>query len=667
MHEVILATPGPNPSTRMSARPLDPVASRMVWMATTLSLLALGILLPASLTIALMLVFAFMAVASRHRPLSARMRFTAFIAMVAYIFTQGGFGMQSESGTALLIAAMIVKQVEMRTARDAGVMLLFDLVAPFTAMLQNQTPVIMLVSLLALFVASAASLALSESPGRGMGRHFLRSFVFMLAVAPLAAALYLVIPRLDAPMWVGRTSSSTGVTDRMDVSDWTRVINDYSTAFRVHFDGTPPPAAQLYYRGYVLLDFDGKRWSAGAPIEAIQPQLGDPAQRWASYRINYEDRSLQRMFFLDYPSAEPTGVKIWPTAEALPATGRLPSTIQVDAARASPTVLSDEQRQRALLLPDDTSPRTRALAQQWRLQGATDQQVIANAMRLFASDFEYTLSPAQLDRSQPVDSFVFDTREGFCMHYSSALAVLLRAAGIPARVVTGYASAEVSDLGDYYRVRQADAHAWVEAWTGTRWQRLDPTAQVSTVRQENPTSWGATWRNNGYEMGDWFKSYWDRWVSYYDAGAQEQTLANARQAMSELTQRGVANPSALLVWFMGPLVALMGLLSAWRWFRPPTLAELRGQLMSWLDLRAPAQFKGEAWNSRLSRVPGLPLTLSAQAHALFSQVDTHLFDPSFPPMGVNDRRQFARRLRAFLRTSAKLDKTTLHMPSNSHD
>lgn len=667
MHDVILATPGPNPSVRMAQRPVDPVVSRMVWMSTALSLVALGVLLPVSLTAAMLVVFGIMAAFSRRRLLSARVRFTAFIAMVVYIFAQGGFGMQSESGTALLIAAMIVKQVEMKTARDAGAMLLFNLVAPFTAMLQNQTPLILLVSLVALFLASAASLALSESPSRGMSRHFLRSGLFLLAVAPLAAVLYLIIPRLDAPMWVGRTSASTGVTDRMDVSDWTRVINDYSTAFRVHFDGTPPVASQLYYRGYVLSDFDGERWSAGQPMTSLQPLVGDPAQRWANYRINYEDRSLQRMFFLDYPSAPPAGVKLWSTGEALPITGRLPSVVRVDAARSTPSTLPEEERQRALALPEDTSPRTRALAQQWRRQGATDQQVIANAMRLFASGFEYTLSPPQLNRSQPVDSFVFDTRQGFCMHYSSALAVMLRAAGIPARIVTGYASAEISDLGDYYRVRQADAHAWVEAWTGTRWQRLDPTAQVSAVRQSDPTSWGATWRNSGYEMGDWFKYYWDRWVSYYDAGAQEKTLANARQAMYELTQRGASNPATLLVWFVGPVFVLIGLLAAWRWFRPPTLAKLRGELMSWLDKRAPAQSNGESWRIRLSRVQGLTAPLRAQAYDLFNQMDAHLFDPSLPPVRVHDRRQFANQLRAFLRTSAKLEKTKLHPLSKSHD
>ena len=657
MHEVILATPGASPSVRASARPLDHHVSRMIWLATSLSLLALSALLPIFLSASLLLVFVALSFVARRRPVGAKIRLASFIGMVVFVFAQGGFGMQSESGTALLIAAMIVKQVEMRTARDAAAMLLFDLVAPFTAMLQNQTPGILLVSLTALFVASAASLALSESPGRGLWRHFARAGGMLLAVAPLAVVLYLVVPRLDAPLWVGRTTSSPGVSDQMDVSDWTRVINDYSTAFRVHFKGRPPAPSQLYYRGYVMWDFDGRRWTPGPEVTSPSPILGQAASRWASYRIHYEDRSLQRLFLLDYPTTLPPQSRMLAGGEVLPPADKMPASLDVEAGLPAPSTLTDEVRTRALALPEDSSPRTRALARQWRASGISDQQVVARAMRHFSSGYRYTLSPPPLDRDQSVDSFVFDTRQGFCMHYSSALTVLLRSAGIPARVVTGYASSEVSELGDYYRVRQADAHAWVEAWVGGSWVRLDPTSQVSSVRQENPDSWGAAWRNGGYEMGDWFKSYWDRWVSYYDAGAQEKTLATAREAMASWTNKKAGEPMVLLAWFITPIFVLMGLLAAWRWFRPPTLSAQRSRLMAWMDQRVPSVSPGEYWPSRLGRVVVLPPHLLQELSSLLSDLDQALFDPGQPAHDVSLRRRFAIRARAFFRAYAKLDKT----------
>ncbi len=95
--------------------------------------------------------------------------------------------------------------------------------------------------------------------------------------------------------------------------------------------------------------------------------------------------------------------------------------------------------------------------------------------------FFYTLAPPLLG-ADPVDGFLFDTRRGFCEHYASAFVVMLRAAGIPARVVTGYQGGTINPSGDYMIVRQSDAHAWAEALVGGQWRRFDPTAAVAPSR-----------------------------------------------------------------------------------------------------------------------------------------------------------------------------------------
>jgi hypothetical protein len=101
---------------------------------------------------------------------------------------------------------------------------------------------------------------------------------------------------------------------------------------------------------------------------------------------------------------------------------------------------------------------------------------------LRSQPFEYTLTPPALG-SQAVDEFLFETREGFCEHYASALTVLLRAAGVPARVVMGYQGGEFNAVGGYYIVRQSDAHAWTEAWLEDEgWVRVDGVAAVAPER-----------------------------------------------------------------------------------------------------------------------------------------------------------------------------------------
>jgi len=654
MSEMILMTAGEKPSKRLSGRLVDKVSKKLVWLSTLLALFALMWLLPLRLSLGLGAFFAVLAWMARANQPSPAIRFFSFLGMAAYVVVLGGFGWQSETGTGLLIAAMIIKQIEMRFVRDAAILLLFDLVATFTAMLQSQGPILLLISLSALFLSSAASLSLTESATGTIRQHLLRSGGFLLLVAPLAVVLYLLVPRLDAPLWVGRTSTTSGVSDHMDVSDWTNLINDYSTAFRVHFQGKAPPASSLYYRGYVLLDFDGRSWTVGKPLSATTPVVGDQGKVWANYRVYYEDKNLQRFFLLDYPTQIPAGGKILATGEAVPNARKFSPSLSAQAGIPEKEVLVAADRLRYLEIPNDSSPRVRAMVKSWRANGDNDQQVIARAMQMFSRGYQYTLNPPKVDRSQPVDSFVFDIKRGFCMHYSSALAVMLRVAGIPTRIVTGYASAEMSELGDYYRVRQADAHAWVEAWNGDRWMRLDPTSRVSAVRQPNAGSWSATFRNGGYEMGEWFKSYWDRWVSFYDAGAQEKTIEAAKSSIYSFAEKAQKDRGGLA------LMAFALLFSGWagvlmfRWFVPPSLALSRSKMWDWLDTNAPSQMIGESWRSRLSRLTLLDKSLSDRAEVLFSTLDVKLFDPAQTAIEKKELRLFKRSVQDFLMDFARM-------------
>jgi hypothetical protein len=137
-----------------------------------------------------------------------------------------------------------------------------------------------------------------------------------------------------------------------------------------------------------------------------------------------------------------------------------------------------------LRLPE-RNPRTLAFARELRARYPDDAAYITAVLRRFHDEpFVYTLGPP-LYEDEPIDQFLFDARRGFCEHYASAFVVLLRAAGIPARIVTGYQGGEMNPAGGYMIVRQSDAHAWTEALLGGQWVRFDPTAAVAPSRVEH--------------------------------------------------------------------------------------------------------------------------------------------------------------------------------------
>jgi hypothetical protein len=236
--------------------------------------------------------------------------------------------------------------------------------------------------------------------------------------------------------------------------------------------------------------------------------------------------------------------------------------------------LSDVDRRRALQLPAGFDPQARALGERWRTRyGANDDAIIQAAMNLFHDGgFSYTLGPAPLG-TNAVDDFLFGTHEGFCEHYASAFTVLMRAAGIPARVVTGYHGGYWNTLGHYLLVRQSNAHAWSEVWLpGRGWVRFDPTAAVRPERVNrdsmaasaaatdwSPNSWLQEWRNRWDIVNQW----WNQGVIGFDTLRQHGLL----------TSFGVHNPGVgtlgMLLAFGGSLFAVLGL--SWAlWKRPDT-------------------------------------------------------------------------------------------------
>jgi len=255
-------------------------------------------------------------------------------------------------------------------------------------------------------------------------------------------------------------------------------------AFRVDFHGDFPPRRTLYWHGPVMWDFDGRTWRLGnpAPAKLAPPATGTRVE----YSVLLEPHNRRWLFALDRPASLPAQSRYLDDGQIVsitPVRARLRYDM-VSAVEAEPDPAEARQLlARARRLPPGFNPRATALAESWRAASASDAEVLARAIEYFRRErLQYTTEPPLLGRDT-VDEFLFDVREGFCEHYASAFAFLMRAAGVPARVVTGYQGGDMNPVDGRFTVRQSDAHAWTEVFiAGRGWIRVDPTVLSVPLR-----------------------------------------------------------------------------------------------------------------------------------------------------------------------------------------
>jgi protein-glutamine gamma-glutamyltransferase len=396
------------------------------------------------------------------------------------------------AGTALLSVAAGLKLLETKTRRDMYIITLIIYFVSLAALLEGDSFWLLAYLIGVCWLTTATLLRLTSSGPAPGWRRSLRYGGRVLAQAlPLALVFWLLFPRFAAPLWQVPNDSQTaasGLSDTMSPGDITQLALSDEVAFRVRFASAAPPAAERYWRGPVLDSFDGHTWKratsgfAGAP--PLQP-LG-PEYR---YTVMMEPHQHRWIFMLDWPAtwnlpragltSDYTLTQPDPLSRAVDVTGTSYTSIQ------SSQPLTKNMRWRDLQQPQDRNPRTRQLAQELRSAHADDMELVGAVLGMFRQQaFFYTLTPPKLSDNS-VDDFLFGTKRGFCGHYASAFAALMRAAGIPARVVTGYQGGTLNPYGDYWILRQSDAHAWTEIWiAGRGWMRVDPTASIAPERVE---------------------------------------------------------------------------------------------------------------------------------------------------------------------------------------
>ncbi|MES1926742.1 DUF3488 and DUF4129 domain-containing transglutaminase family protein [Salinisphaera sp. T31B1] len=515
--------------------------------------------------------------AARAWPAPGRvLRFLLAASAFAIVFVGFGRVNGQEAGVSLLLIMLSLKLCEVRSHRDAMVflsLLCFLLVTQFLFSQSLGMALYLIIGTWAIMAAfvDIGSRASIHSALTDAGR-------LLIQALPLAALLFVLFPRIPGPIWglpsdAGARQTS-GLSESMAPGSISELALSPGVALRARFDGPPPPPGQRYWRGPVLWDFNGRSWEINQANRRLPDARIDPAsdsQRWR-VDITLEATRHDWLIALDTPLSIDR-----PATRGAGATLHAQDTVDQRTRYIATSVvggrldaqLAPTSRRRALLLPSAGNPRARALADGWAGQGLSPAATVEAALGMFRQQpFVYTLSPQRTGPDNGIDEFLFDTREGFCEHFAGAFTFLMRAAGIPARVVTGYLGGEASTMGDYWIVRQADAHAWAEVWFADRgWVRVDPTAAVAPDRIESGLS-GSVIDNSRLPYmargndGVWYQARmmwdavdagWNRWFLAYGPQLQQQLL-------NALGLKGWTR--ALLALTAGTL-GLLALVSAW--------------------------------------------------------------------------------------------------------
>lgn len=463
------------------------------------------------------------------------------VAVVVMFRTLNGLA----AGSALLVAMGAIKLLETANRRDYFIVIGSALVLLLAACL-DRTGLLRVPLYLAQVWLCCSALAIVAQPNSSLdGRSaVLLAGRSLLIATPLALVLFLFFPRLPGAFWVlpKPGAAVTGLSDSMSPGSITQLTDSGEIAFRVWFEDAPPPPHERYWRGPVLHDFDGYTWTRPNGRFYRQEQLefvGTPYR----YRVTLEPHSHPWWFALDLIKESPSRRVLRSYDHLLLTSESVTQPVTYEAVSYTRSRSNDPisilARRFDTQLPAKRNPRSRELATALRAREPSDEAYVRSVLEMFRTGgFEYTLTPPRLDLDS-IDDFLFNTREGFCGHYASAFVMLMRAANVPARVVTGYLGGEWNPIGDYFAISQSDAHAWAEVWIdGRGWTRVDPTGVVAPKRLQrgilgmlsNAGSaparliHGTPWLAQMGQAWDALNTWWNGEILGFDFGSQLSML-----------------------------------------------------------------------------------------------------------------------------------------------
>jgi transglutaminase-like putative cysteine protease len=417
-----------------------------------------------------------------------------------FLLTLGGAGLVlghyhriwgQEAGSSLLMMGLGLKLMELKTLRDAYLVVFLAFFVALTQYLFSQSIPMAFYTLAVVVLLVASLIGLNSNAAFPLAARLKMAAAMVAQALPLMLVLFVFFPRIPGPLWHipdDRRAGTTGLSDRLSPGSVSRVAQSQETAFRVDFDGELPPPRLRYWRGPVFWSVNsGNNWSPApeTPMDLVRtPRFNGKAY---AYTVTLEPHYQRWIFALDLPKAFPD--EFAETAEyqllAKRAVTERKQYRLLSGTDYTTGTLSAREQKKGLQLPGRPAARVEALVAGWKAESADPGQLAARALRYFHDEkFYYTLDPPPPE-GDPVENFLFDSRRGFCEHYATAFVVLMRVAGVPARVVTGYQGGQWNTVGGFLEIKQSDAHAWAEIWLAeSGWTRIDPTAAVAPERIE---------------------------------------------------------------------------------------------------------------------------------------------------------------------------------------
>lgn len=413
-----------------------------------------------------------------------------------------------EAGVGLISLMYTFKLLEAKSYRDGALILFISFFILVTAFLYDESILMGVYLLIAMMSILMGLIALNSTQGvagiKNLGKI---SGVTLLQALPIMLILFFLFPRLSGPLWAMPSNSEAGmgIDDEMSPGVISSLYGFDEIAFRVDFEGEAPPINQMYWRGLALSEFDGIAWKIGveSPLRRDSYPKGSPTYQ---YRVQLEPHNRRWIFgledLIDPPKEKVYLFNNYTWRQSQRVTQRLLYSAQAYQIDYSNIELSQWQRQLNTQLPDEGNEQTKEWAiQEYQKVNDPEEFIRYVLSYIRQQNYHYTLLPEVFEQNV-IDGFWLGSREGYCEHYSSAFVFIMRAAGIPARVVTGYQGGEYNPYGDYYIIRQKDAHAWTEVWLeGEGWRRVDPTAAIHPSRVDDSLL------NQTSSRDDWFTDF----------------------------------------------------------------------------------------------------------------------------------------------------------------
>ncbi|SDB59966.1 Transglutaminase-like enzyme, putative cysteine protease [Desulfonatronum thiosulfatophilum] len=498
----------------------------------------------------------------RPKLLPSRMiRLALTLGCIAGVYASYGRLLGPEPGTSLLLLLMGLKPFEAGSRRDYLLILFMAYMLILLQFLHSRSLLAAAYMIPVFLLITASWIGTAHPASRASLMFRLRRATVMTAQAlPVMLILFLLFPRMSGSLWSlfdRQETGLTGLSDTMSPGDINELLQSSEVVFRVAFEDSAPDVGRMYWRVLVLWETDGRTWRAGSgsPEQEAKAWSLVPILEPIQYVLTMEAHGHRWLPALEMPTQVPSNAEAAPdfrlqALEELRQRAQYRLFSALDYRAADPSL---DELQRALVLPSAGNPRARVMARNWSEETGSNQEIAQRALDHFQSNFfVYTLHPPLLGE-EAVDEFLFRTRSGYCEHYASAFTFLMRAAGVPARVVIGYQGADYNPLGNYHVVRQYHAHAWSEVWLDDAgWVRVDPTSVLAPDRIDigaealvpnidvpgifstREVRWMiSAWR--GLSQGwDAANTFWNQWV--LDFGFERQRRFLERLGLSGTTR-----------------------------------------------------------------------------------------------------------------------------------